>query len=1083
MRTNTWTIHWLGIVLALAILPPLCGQTAQTTGRVIDPSGAAVPGVRITVTNVGTGVPRTAQTNEQGYYTVPFLNPGRYEMRFEHTGFKPLRREGIQLAVDQVARLDITLEVGDQAEHIVVRAESPLLATESATIKQVVGEKRILDLPLNGRDFTQLATLVPGATTGSSSGWMPNSNLNVNGARNSKLVVAVDGMNVSNQHFDGASVVPSVDAVQEFSVQSNAFAAEYGQGTSVVNVSLKSGTNQFHGSAFHFLRNQIFDARNFFNYTGVKPAVRQNQFGFTLGGPLTLPGIYRGRDRTFFFVDYQDSRARRPVTRNSTVPTAAMKSGNFAGLTINDPSLTREDPAKPGTYLRQPFPGNLIPASRISPQAAYFLKYFPDPNTASGTYNFVPGRSSDSYRFDIRVDHQLAPNSSLQGTYSMQQGNSYTPGSLPYTGAITQTPRSQLATVRSAHTFSPRLINELRLGYVRDQTLHSSPNFTGRVNHTVLSGIGGFDVQSQSFPGFPHLAISGYTALSGLAFYPVSFRDNRYEVIDGLTFVSGNHTVKGGFNFRRYSTAGENGATSRGSFSFTNGATGQAFADYLLGIPYSGQRSFPRNLGGVRRAANDHFYIQDDWKVTPRLTLNLGLRYELNFPVLRVNDQAVSTDPVLRRMVVASDSQGNFTGNPRGGQQVSDLLFASFADIIVPSSSVGLDRSLKHLDRNNFAPRFGFAWRPGVQDLVVRGGYGIYYGLVQTNRSEATLSGPPFTADETGNYNPFPLVTKTLANMFASVSQGLYLTPLGFYQTDPNMRDPYFQQWNLTLQKSLFQRLSLEGAYVASKGTKLENSRPINVPDPGPGTIQDRRLWTRFGTGNYVENSGNSTYHALQTKAEIRDWRGLSLLASYAWAKAIDDISSDPQGATAQDPRNMAAEKGISDMDLRHRFVASAVYPLPFRGKNVMRLFSGWQVGSIVTLQSGLPFTPTINTDQAKTGRSNLRPDRIASGVAAQRTLEKDFDTAAFRLPALYTYGNSSRNPLYRRGTRNWDVIASRTFRLNERVQLQFRAEFFNFTNTPAFGAPVVNIQAANAGAILSAGEPRDIQFALKLAF
>jgi len=1070
-------------IVTLAAIAPLFGQTAQATGRVVDGSGAIVPGVEVTAVKINAGVIRRATTNEQGLYVIPFLSPGEYEIRVERTGFKPIRRQGVRLAVDEASRLDFTLEVGEQSERVVVVGEAPLLATETASLKQVIGGRRILDLPLNGRDFTQLATLVPGATTGSGSGWLPNSNLNVNGSRKSKAMVAVDGISVSNQQFDGASLTPSVDAVQEFSVQSSTFSAEYGQGTSVVNVSLRSGGNELHGSAFHFLRNQALDARNFFNASSVRPALRQNQFGFTLGGPVTMPGVYRGRNRTFFFIDFQESLNRRPITRNLTVPTAAMKQGDFSGRTVYDPLATTANPASPGNYLRQAFPGSLIPASRFSSQATYYLKYFPDPNTASGTYNYSPGRRNDNYRFDIRLDHQISANNALQGGYSMQQGDNYTPGNLPQNGALTESPRSQMASLRDTHTFGPALINELRLGYVRDSTVFTSPDLTERVNHTVLSGIGGFDEQSQSFPGFPHLAISGYTGINGLAFYPLIFRHNKYELIDSITVARGAHFLKVGMNLRRYSTAGENGATSRGSFTFNGGASNNAFADFLLGAPQSGQRSFPRNLGGVRSAPNEHFFLQDDWKATSRLTLNLGLRYELNHPIMRVNNQMVSTDPVLRRMVVTSDSEGRFTGKPIGGQQVSEFLFPMFADIIIPSSQAGLSPALRNLDANNFAPRFGLAWRPGLKDLVVRGGYGIYYGLIQSNRLDSTLSGPPFTADESGNLNSFPLVTKTLANMFAPTSSGLYLTPLSFYQTDPNMRDPYFQQWNVTLQKAFGRVLSLEASYVGNKGTKLESSRPINVPDPGPGAVQNRRAWTRFAGGNYVEDSGGSTYNALQAKAEVREWRGLTLLASYAWAKAIDDGTSDPQGSTVQDPNNLRAEKGPADIDIRHRFVASFVYRLPFGGRGWRRIAADWQVGSIVSLRTGLPMTPTIGADTAGTGRTNMRPDRVGTGVAAVRTLEMDFDLSAFRTPASYTYGSAGRNPIYRRPVRSWDFIASRRFRLHERTQLEFRAEFFNFTNTPAFDAPGLNIQAVNAGRIQSAGEPRDVQLALKLHF
>jgi hypothetical protein len=538
-----------------------------------------------------------------------------------------------------------------------------------------------------------------------------------------------------------------------------------------------------------------------------------------------------------------------------------------------------------------------------------------------------------------------------------------------------------------------------------------------------------------------------------------------------------------GVNLRRYETNATNGAWSRGNFTFNGTYTGNSFADFLLGIPFNGQRSFPRNAFGIHYQRNHQFFFQDDWKVTPNLTMNLGLRYEINYPAKYLHDQAASVDPVLRQVVVASNAQGNLNLN---GQQVARFLYPQFADVIVPSSRVGLDSSLLRLDKNDFAPRFGLAWRPGGRSFVVRGGYGVYYGLIQGNRAvSSVIVNPPFIADELSNFNTQPLPTRTLANTFQPAAQGLVLVPLTFFQIDPDAATPYFQQWNVTLQKAVGGVLSLEGGYVGSKGTKVEFSRPVNMPRPGPGPIQGRRLWTRFAAGTSVENGGYSSYNAFQGKIEIKSWRGLSLLTSYALAKSLDNLSSDVQGFASQDPDNNNAEKGSSDYDVRQRLTLSSNYALPFgRGRRgvASRVVAGWELGSILTFQSGLPFSPSISTDPANTGNSR-RPDRLGNGTISARTLVRDFDPSAFRVPAQFTYGNSGRNILRARGLRNWDFIVLRNFKPHERVNLQFRAEFFNLTNTPAFDAPVADIQSPIVGRVLSAGEPRDIQFALKLAF
>src|SRR5579872_2151095 len=1047
-------------------------QTASITGVVTDPKGGAVPGATVMVRNVDTGVENQAPTNSEGYYTFPELNPGNYVLTVRKPGFRAATRNAFKLDVGQIARVDMTLTIGDVSQSVTVMAEAPIVSSEKATVEQVIGSQKIVDLPLNGRDFTQLATLVPGAISRPFNSSEQSDSLSINGARNSKTEFMLDGASVSNQYFDVASIEPSVDAIQEFSVQSNSLAAEYGKGTSIINIVLKSGTNQVHGALFEFLRNQLLDARNFFNTTSVRPAVKRNQFGFTLGGPIVIPHLYNGTDKTFIFGDYEGTRARTAVTNNNLVPTAAEQHGDFSALStpIYDPLAT----------TKTAFPGNIIPVNRLSPQATFFLPFYPLPNTAAGLFNYVPNSQNTVDKFDIRADHYFSQADSLTGTYSFNQVLNYTPGAFPANGGVLQSVRRQAAALGETHSFGPSTLNEIRMNYVRTRE-SNSPQGLG-TNYTVQAGIGGFAEQSSAFPGFPGLSISGYLGFNGNAFAPINFRDNTWEISDSVTWIRGKHTFKAGGLFRLYTTATVNAAYSRGQFNFTGTYSGNSFADFLLGYPFQAERDFPRNEFGIAPMRNEHVFFQDDWKMTRTLTLNLGLRYEVNNPPTVLHNQMASTDPVLQRIVVASTSNGTINYN---GQQIGQFLYPLFAQYIVPSSKVGLGPSLRYTDWNNFAPRGGLAWRVG-NDFVVRMGYGVFYGLIQGNRSESTgIVNPPFLADELSNFNTTPIPTKTLANIFAPVQQGLNLVPLSFFQIDPHMADPYIQEWNFTVQKAVKGILSLEAGWVGSKGTKIEFSRPINIPDPGPGVIQNRRLWQVFASGTYVENSGYSTYNALQVKAQIRNWHGFSLLSSYAFAKSIDDLSSDVQGFSAQDPRNNNAEKGVSDYDIKHRWVTSFNYALPFaKGRRdfLGQIARGWEVGSIVTLQSGLPFTPGISTDPANTGNSK-RPDRIGNGLLANQTINDWFNVTAFAIPALYTYGNAGRNILYGPGFVNWDALAMRNFQIRERFRLQFRGEFFNFTNTPAFNNPVTNIQASNAGHITSAGSPRDIQLGLKLLF
>src|SRR6266852_806350 len=402
-------------LFVLSLAASAFAQTGQITGLVSDPAGAAVAGAKVTITNEETRIARDTVTNEQGYYTFPLLNPGSYELGVQKPGFKGVTRPGITLDVAQVARVDVGLELGEVKDSVTVIAEAPVLTSENATIGQVIANKKILDLPLNGRDFTQLATLVPGAISRGTNASLEAPAISVNGSRNSKTVFMVDGGSVTSQYFDVASVVPSVDAIQEFTVQSNAFAAENGQGTAIISASLKSGTNQVHGSAFEFLRNQVLDARNFFNTTGVRPPVKQNQFGFTLGGPVTLPKLYSGKDRTFLFGDYEGTRIRRAQTFNTAVPSAAMRSGDFSELrtALNDPATIRNDPNRPGQTIRDPFPGNIIPQNRLAKEPLHYLPFYPLANTPGGTFNFAPSRKNTTDKFDIRGDHRFSSRDSI----------------------------------------------------------------------------------------------------------------------------------------------------------------------------------------------------------------------------------------------------------------------------------------------------------------------------------------------------------------------------------------------------------------------------------------------------------------------------------------------------------------------------------------------------------------------------------------------------------------------------------------------------------------------------------------------
>jgi hypothetical protein len=1049
-------------ILMAVVTGAVFAQSSEITGQVTDSSGAALAGAKVVAQHVSTGIARTSVANPEGYYTFRPLSSGEYQISVQSAGFKSMTRSGITLEIGQTARVDFRLEIGEVREAIIVKDVAPILQTEDSSVSQLITGKSVLDLPLNGRKFTTLATLVPGASNAGDSSWADTSGVRVNGMRTSSTAFVIDGVSSTNQTFGGTSLTPPPDAIQEFKIHTNSLSAELGQAGAVIEVQLKSGTNEFHGGVYNFLRNDKLDARNFFALS--KAPLRQNQFGGQAGGPII-------KNRTFVFGSYEGTINRGASTRNLTVPTETMRAGDFTGVkAITDP------------LSGLPFAGSKIPASRLSAQTGYFLKYLPTPNNASGTYIDNASAPNDTHQFDVRLDHHFSQQDQFYGTYSNQGRTRTSPGSLPENGGVTADMRFQRAGLGEIHTFGPSLINEFRLGYMRSVSNQTQQGLG--TNHATLAGIGGLAQTSAEFPGFPGLSISNFTGFNANNWTPIRFRESSFELRDSVSWILNRHTLKAGVYLRKAINDQYNAGYSRGSFSFTGTYSGQSFADFLLGYPYSGQRSFPRNLFGFNQR-NEAAYVQDDWKVTSRLTLNLGVRYELNHPAHMLHNQGATMDFTNRRVIMSSDDNGNLN---LASQQVAQFAYPVFADIIVPSSQAGLPSTLREVDTNNFAPRIGAAMQL-PRNFVVRAGYGIMYALEEGNQLVSTqMINVPLIADETGTYNTTPVPTMNMTNFFQDVSAAGYkVGSVGFFDMNPRRRDFYLQQYNFALQTSVAGAVTLEAAYVGNKGTRLSFSAPQNVPVPGPGAIQARREWTRFAGGTYLDSVGNSTYHSLQTKAEIRNRRGFSMLAAYTFGKPISNQSGDNQDTGVQDPRNLRAEKG-RDYDRVHSFVFSSTYAVPFlRNKRTLLGFvlGGWNVSNIISLYSGAPFTPGISTDVANTGRS-ARPDRIGDGRLDNPTIAKWFDPAAFAMPAQYTYGNSGRNILDGPGIRSWTIGLLKDFPIHairEGATLQLRGEFFNFTNTPPFSNPTSNIQSANVGKILSAGAPRQAQMALKLSF
>lgn len=1097
----------LGAALAWVVLGSLSLANAQTVtarlvGTVTDPSGAPVPAATVTATHLRTNRSWSAQTNPVGEYEFPFLPVGEYTLAVEAPGFQKASVAPFQLFVGQVGRINVELTLGAVTESVTVEATAIGLQTDSATLGTVIDRQKVAELPLNGRSFIQLALLIPGVnpvTPGSLSARSSGGSLgqavgmNVNGVRDNQNRYYYDGVEAMSLGSYSFTFSLSIDAIQEFKVETNVYSAATGAAPGGhVNVTTKSGSNIFHGQLWEYNRNDKLTALEpFQRYSpnAKPPRLNRNQFGGNLGGPVRIPGIYNGRDRTFFFFNAEFGRL---ITGTSgarvMVPPVPYRSGDFSSATVRifDPTTG------------QPFPGNIIPQSRINKITGGYLKYVPLPNWNEPGVNYISPPASaptEQNQYVVRVDHRFSERNSLYGTYIYNWQEGRTVPTFVFDWQGTQT-RAQHASLTDVHVFSPSLVNELRLGWHRRRPFQIFGT-TNRKEYDIANelGVPGVSKDPRNY-GPPTFNNTGYTLPTVRYIGPAAQHNQIWQVGNNLSWSRGTHSLKfGGLIFRRNFSFDE-AFNPRGVFGFdgrttSGGATPvreHAFASYLLGLATSASLSpdpFSNRM--------DHWwyavYAQDDWKVTRNLTLNLGLRYEYFQP------------PIEHGKIVNFELLGAVPGFI-----VSRQLYGGFPPSDnLPDTPGYPRRSLVFDDKNNFGPRFGFAYAiPSLGNLVVRGGYGVYYTQEITNSFTVLALNPPivrnFTFESTFD-KPLPVETVFL-------SQGKQVTGLfGTQSLDPRLRDAYVQQWNFTIQKKLPGSVYFDIAYVGTKGTNLtisfDGNRPIQVVVPGPGVapVGARRPFQGFGAMTVAKSVGNSTYHGLQLHADRRVARGLSFIASYTWSKALSTMDQSTVGggffsAPVQDIFNLGAEKAPAAFDLRHRFSFAAIYDLPFfrnGGSLWLRgLFGGWQLSTIVTEQTGFASLLSGVGDTTGTGISS-RPDMIANPnlPRSERSRDRWFNTAAFAMPPLGRFGNAPRHPIHLPGLNNVDFSAAKKFRVAERHTLQFRAEFFNFFNHVNLGAPGLNLQAPDTfGKITTASQgpghesgQRVIQLALRYEF
>lgn len=1045
-------------------------------GEVRDTTLAVIPGAELLIRSGDSGTESMVVSNDSGLYVSPALVPGTYMLSVSKPGFRTEIFGPVLLQVNQTVRVDVKLVPGAVSDSIEVRAAGPqLLSSETSQISQVISSKQVAEMPLNGRRWQQLIALSAGVNPGSPGQSGSPNPVNVNGQRDKGNLFLADGVSTTSSAQGRANGfnIP-LEAVREFSVQSGAYSAEFGDvAGGVVNLQTKSGTNEWHGSLFEYFRNDRLDAANFFSNATRQPKnpLRYNQFGGSLGGPLR-------RNRTFLFGDYQQTLSHSGVPMVATIPLIEQRTGNFSGLgatPIYDPF---------SGPVRTPYPGNVIPAAQLNPAAARLSALLPAPNQVGSNGQPLPfnnyattvTNTANARSFDLRIDQQLSQRGSLFARYSFQDSDSVSPSLFgdplggPPSLAGTSNSRNQFAALGHIFQFSPVWTNEVRIGMNRQTSALLQEGY-GK-NLASDFGIPGVN-RSPETSGLPTLNVAGLFSLGSSILTPLRLATTAWTFSEKMTWLVGRQSIRAGFDYQY-----EVGSTGylvfgRGMYTFLNLTTstatgtagGNAYASFLVGAPYQVLRDdFPPGMVALI-SPRTGLYFQDDIKVTPKLTVNLGARYDV-MPYAREKYNRLSNfDPATRTMLIA-------------GQDTSPRL--------------------RDTDYSNLSPRVGLAYAPGF-GTVIRAGYGIGYvdpvgGASILNSTEFNI---PFYFRDNITQFPFTAPQYILTSRLPSLTAPSPKAPTGDQRyLVPYDRNQYSQTWSLSIQHALNASSLVEIAYVGTSGNRLLMTSNLNAAPPGQtDPVARRPFGSALGEVRAISNSGHSTYHGLQSRFERRFSRGWYMLASYTWSKSIDNQSTGTDDAAAsgqspQNPRDPSQDRGLSSFDRTHRFISSVVWELPYGRTGsgwLPRILGGWNASGIFEAQTGAPFSVLMPCANIGAEGNNCRPNRLASGELPEgsRSIATWFDKTAFVIPSPRAYGNAGRNILRGPGSANLDLMLSKSFHWNDSGArfFQIRSEFFNALNHVNLGLPVHSMDSPALGTITSAASGRVIQLAARLEF